>query len=268
MTKSGTSYTVYVNGEPQVTGTLTAISITKLNIGRRSDPMLAFTGILDEVRISNTPRSANWILTEYNNQNNPSAFFSVGSQESAPNVPSITNPSPSNQATVVSVTSTQLSFDLSSNDNQPMTYSVTTSPSIGSTEATNVANGIYTVPISGLSYGTTYTWTVQATEDGTNWATQTFTFTTQPWNMAIVSYSPQQADITINRGSSQTFQISFSGSMDATWYLNNTLEQTNLGVTSSSWTNTFSTLGICTSISHWNSQWAIIRTKLDCSGHH
>jgi|GEM_PF-2266606 hypothetical protein len=35
-------------------------------------------GTIDEVRISNTARSADWINTEYNNQNNPSSFCSVG----------------------------------------------------------------------------------------------------------------------------------------------------------------------------------------------
>ncbi|MHA2335335.1 MAG: DUF2341 domain-containing protein, partial [Candidatus Hodarchaeales archaeon] len=37
--------------------------------------------ILDEVRVSNTARSANWITTEYNNQKNPTTFFSVGNEE-------------------------------------------------------------------------------------------------------------------------------------------------------------------------------------------
>jgi len=40
-----------------------------------------FDGILDEVRISNTARSAFWISTEYNNQNSPATFYSLGNQE-------------------------------------------------------------------------------------------------------------------------------------------------------------------------------------------
>jgi hypothetical protein len=40
-----------------------------------------FTGMIDEVRISNSARSANWIKTEYNNQNSPSSFYSVGSEQ-------------------------------------------------------------------------------------------------------------------------------------------------------------------------------------------
>jgi hypothetical protein len=37
-----------------------------------------FNGQIDEVRVSNTVRSANWIQTEYNNQNDPESFYSIG----------------------------------------------------------------------------------------------------------------------------------------------------------------------------------------------
>jgi uncharacterized repeat protein (TIGR01451 family) len=39
-----------------------------------------FGGSLDEARVAFTVRSAGWILTEYNNQNSPSTFYSVGSE--------------------------------------------------------------------------------------------------------------------------------------------------------------------------------------------
>jgi hypothetical protein len=39
------------------------------------------TGLIDEVRISSTARSACWIQTEYNNQSSPGTFYSVGSEE-------------------------------------------------------------------------------------------------------------------------------------------------------------------------------------------
>jgi len=41
-----------------------------------------FNGLIDEVRVSNIARSADWIATEYNNQYTPSAFYSFGSEES------------------------------------------------------------------------------------------------------------------------------------------------------------------------------------------
>ncbi|MCX6662403.1 MAG: DUF2341 domain-containing protein [Euryarchaeota archaeon] len=39
---------------------------------------------LDEVRILNSPLSPGWITTEYNNQNNPSDFMSIGPEEPGP----------------------------------------------------------------------------------------------------------------------------------------------------------------------------------------
>jgi len=54
-----------------------------LRIARRSDDSAAwFDGIIDEVRVSNIARSNGWITTEYNNQYNPSSFYSVGSEQS------------------------------------------------------------------------------------------------------------------------------------------------------------------------------------------
>jgi hypothetical protein len=39
-----------------------------------------FNGRVDEFRYSNIARSANWILTEYRNQNSPSTFYAVGDE--------------------------------------------------------------------------------------------------------------------------------------------------------------------------------------------
>ncbi|MEE8060684.1 MAG: DUF2341 domain-containing protein [Gemmatimonadales bacterium] len=41
-------------------------------------------GKIDEVRISSVARSADWITTAYNNQNSPSTFYTVGSEEPGP----------------------------------------------------------------------------------------------------------------------------------------------------------------------------------------
>ncbi|MFC1869939.1 DUF2341 domain-containing protein [Chloroflexota bacterium] len=46
-----------------------------------------FNGTLDEVRISNSVRSVDWIKTSYNNQNNPSTFYTLGTEENKPVAP-------------------------------------------------------------------------------------------------------------------------------------------------------------------------------------
>lgn len=41
-------------------------------------PQNFFDGTIDEVRISNSPRSADWIATEYASENAPSSFYALG----------------------------------------------------------------------------------------------------------------------------------------------------------------------------------------------
>jgi len=61
----------------------TAISASAVKIGKGGTNYL--NGLLDEVRVSNIARSADWIKTEYNNQNSPSTFYGLsgGEQSSA-----------------------------------------------------------------------------------------------------------------------------------------------------------------------------------------
>jgi RHS repeat-associated protein len=37
-----------------------------------------FNGVIDEIRLSKVPRTADWIATEYANENSPSTFYSIG----------------------------------------------------------------------------------------------------------------------------------------------------------------------------------------------
>ena len=54
----------------------------EFHIGRRSDRADEMDGLIDEVRISNIARTDEWIETEYNNQNIPSNFYIIESEES------------------------------------------------------------------------------------------------------------------------------------------------------------------------------------------
>ncbi|MHC5039837.1 MAG: DUF2341 domain-containing protein [Planctomycetota bacterium] len=76
----GSSITLYVNGAlDSTTASAVAPASTpdNLSIGKRTNGWggySPFLGILDEVRISNTARSADWVETCYNNQNLPLEF--------------------------------------------------------------------------------------------------------------------------------------------------------------------------------------------------
>jgi uncharacterized repeat protein (TIGR02543 family) len=174
----------YVNGiQKTTTGTSKIASIydntgVPLYVGRCAYNSARYVkGGIDEIRISNPARSTGWVLTSYNNQQNPSTFYYIDQGETLPNNPFASDPTPSNGAQNVSVLLTELSFNLTDYQNDPMNFTLTTTPNIGSSSQTNVPNGRYHVPIFNIQGYTTYTWTVNVT-DGTNTATSTYIFTT------------------------------------------------------------------------------------------
>lgn len=84
---SSNNVTFYVNGVNKGTVTHTtggnASTDDNLLIGNStftgsSNPAEQFNGLIDELKVSNTPRSAGWITTEYNNQNSPGTFSTIG----------------------------------------------------------------------------------------------------------------------------------------------------------------------------------------------
>ena len=66
-----------------------SISLSSAAIGSRFGDFL-FNGDVDEVRICSTARSAAWITTEYNNQNSPGSFITMGSESSPSATPTPT----------------------------------------------------------------------------------------------------------------------------------------------------------------------------------
>ena len=75
-TFDGTNVIFYINGALDVSYTNSSIpgtSVNNTNLGSVFDPAYFdfYSGILDELRISDIARTANWITTEYNNQSNP-----------------------------------------------------------------------------------------------------------------------------------------------------------------------------------------------------
>ncbi len=68
---------VYINGTNEGGDWSFASGQTNNNPINISEEDLPFEGQIDEVRISNTARSANWIETEYNNQSAPGSFLTL-----------------------------------------------------------------------------------------------------------------------------------------------------------------------------------------------
>ncbi len=105
-----------------------------------------FNGLVDEIRVSNTARSADWIATEYNNQSSPSTFYSLGSATSygGPNISSL-SPSSGNIGDSVTITGTNFG---SSQGSSTVTFAGTTAtPS--SWSSTQIVAAVPTGAISG-----------------------------------------------------------------------------------------------------------------------
>jgi len=87
-TYDGTNLRLYLGGSEVATSPMAytgACDITtdEMGVGFRPKTIRDryFKGLIDEVRVSNIARSANWIETEYNNQNDPATFVIEGTPE-------------------------------------------------------------------------------------------------------------------------------------------------------------------------------------------
>lgn len=80
--RNGTSVSFYKNGAQigttQTLGANNTLAVSSMMA--YADATFPTTGVLDEIRLATTNRSAGWILTEYNNQSSPSTFFTLGAE--------------------------------------------------------------------------------------------------------------------------------------------------------------------------------------------
>jgi len=81
---NGATYSTFTNktvngGRSVGVSKLGAGGVIKVGSSKEGDQY--FNGFIDELRIQKTGRSADWLHTEYLNQNNPSEFYTVGPEE-------------------------------------------------------------------------------------------------------------------------------------------------------------------------------------------
>jgi hypothetical protein len=84
VTRSGTSLTFTKNGSSSGLAVPTrsnAIADDYLTIGSIYGGFDEFDGIVDEVRVSNSARSGDWIAAEYANQSSPNTFYAIGAEQ-------------------------------------------------------------------------------------------------------------------------------------------------------------------------------------------
>ena len=137
-------------------------------------------GNLDEIRVSDIARSADWISTTYNNQSSPSTFYSISAEQAASNAPiattdaaaSVTSGGATLNGTVnANDLSTTVEFEYGTDTSYGTTVTAAESP------VTGTSNTSVSYSLSGLSSNTEYHYRVVATnsEGTTNGDDQTFT---------------------------------------------------------------------------------------------
>ncbi|GAH26346.1 unnamed protein product, partial [marine sediment metagenome] len=110
---------------------------------------------------------------------------SVGDEQSQPGVnvpPTVESPNPSNGATDVSLSTTQLTVWINDTEGDGINWTIQTSPDIGSQDNSTAeeGNGSKVCTVSGLQGHTTYTWYVNVTDNGGGgWNNETYHFTTE-----------------------------------------------------------------------------------------
>jgi len=123
-----------------------------------------------------------WYVSVSDGQDTTEKTFSFTTVFEAP---IISNPSPSDGSDNVQVDISHLSFTLSDPQGDLMDVTVETQPDIGSYSDSNVNQGTFNIPVSGLDYFTDYTWYVNVT-DGVHWKREIFTFTTLPKGIIVL----------------------------------------------------------------------------------
>jgi hypothetical protein len=83
-TSDGTNIELFIDSDSKGTAENADNFNADFHLGERYANKYNFDGIMDEVRVSATERSQDWITTSYNTMNDPSSFLTFGPEESAP----------------------------------------------------------------------------------------------------------------------------------------------------------------------------------------
>ena len=121
-----------------------------------------FDGLIDEVRVSNVVRTADWILTEFKNQKTPSSFHSLDPEENAPYVQiqvtvSDTASDGSGATTIVPPAPTTTTIDSSTTPISPFPLAIGNDPDGQTFTSTNVRRLRVQINVTAVNGGGSFT---------------------------------------------------------------------------------------------------------------
>jgi hypothetical protein len=109
------------------------------------------------------------------------------------NPPVVSGIDPGDGEINVPLSLSEIRFRIEDADADLMSYSVTTTPDIGSGQGNLKTDGVYSIPISGLQSKTLYTWHIDVT-DGEDTSVYDFSFTTEPVEPIISNPVPTDGE--------------------------------------------------------------------------
>jgi hypothetical protein len=187
-----------------------------LEIGTSPTMNYNLSGILDEIRLSTSAFTNEWITTNFNTMNSSATFFTLGSEQRRNHPPAQSIPSPLESATDVPINPT---LSIKVNDQNADTMDITLRTNATGTWTTlgtntSVTNGTYrqmTTTMNNLS--TTYYWSVNAT-DGETWTNITYSFTTT--NSLTLDATPDDGWLKNTSAVYNAAQTAANGTVDTT----------------------------------------------------
>jgi len=210
ITWDGSDWTFYANGNEEATDSYSGLTGTcnYIDVGQFSScdgsGKNFVDGNLDELRTYNQVLSQEYIETQYNNQNSPGTFYSIGAEES-PNVPpnTPTHSSPSDEAANqplgdITLTSSAFSDNDAGDTHQASAWALSTESDFSSITweayATTTALTSAIIPGNNLTASTTYYWRLQHQDNNNNWSASstatTFTTSIPPDTPSNLSPAP------------------------------------------------------------------------------
>ncbi|MDI6791402.1 MAG: DUF2341 domain-containing protein [bacterium] len=193
---------IYVDGvEKNSASPLTAgIASSTKNFRLGSEPYASrYSAIkLDEVRISNIARSGGWITTEYNNQNNPGGFYSLGAETP------VTAPVAPSNLDAQAVSGSRIDLFWTDNSGNEVGFKIERKTGAGGTytQIATVGADVTSYSNTGLDPNTTYCYRVRAynavSDSGysnEDCATTPNTAPDAPTNLNAQAFSSRQIDL-------------------------------------------------------------------------
>ena len=198
--------TGYLDGvlDQTITNTFWPVNFDAVTIGAGFDSSRYWKGQVDEVRISNAIRSADWIAAEYKNQGSPSTFYSIGAE----NTVSV-SVSPASAVVYGSQTQQFVATILGSGNT-----AVTWSASPAGTGSIS-SSGLYTAPVTVITQQTV---TVTATSAADSTKSASASITLEP--PISVSVAPLNATAIPSQSLQFSATLTNTSNSAVTWSIN------------------------------------------------